>query len=467
MFDDDPSQHCSLLANLLSPTWYHTVVHRKGFIVLENGTSIAIPGALFDSGALGANYMSKTFVDDHSAQLSHLLEPCSGSVKLASAGHAMPITQSITLSITFSSSTNTNTSYTATLKLYVLTGLLSPIIIGLPAILNHYTPLFIEMIQAASDSITYSASASYLCNTLSPDLIPPWSASSFLDEAPEDLETPLPVCFGDALHYMEKPYEDALQDYFDLIPTQVSPEFSATTSIVDLLRSSLAIDVFVPQNWKGVKDIVIELNWKADLPSRLKPHARPINPRLFAHAKAEFDRLCKYFYQPSTSPIASCLVIAPKTTTPFIRYCGDYVTLNRYIEIGHYPIPVVLHELEKISGYSHFLDLDLVNSFHQFRLGPITSRRLSIVTPWGQVEPLFLPEGVGPASFILQEAMQTIFGDFDSWTVVIFDNILILGTSFQDLFEKDTHSLQRVQPIFKIFEIMVWFPQCEILWLHM
>ena len=42
----------------------------------------------------------------------------------------------------------------------------------------------------------------------------------------------------------------------------------------------------------------------------------------------------------------------------------------------------------------------MTNSFHQIPLGPISRQRLSVVTPWGQFQPRFLPEGVAPASII-------------------------------------------------------------------
>ena len=63
-----------------------------------------------------------------------------------------------------------------------------------------------------------------------------------------------------------------------------------------------------------------------------------------------------------------------------------------YIYIGHYKIPIVKEELPKISKYKVFVDLDMSNSFHRLKLGPITSSRLSIQTPWGQVEPKLMPD---------------------------------------------------------------------------
>ena len=141
-------------------------------------------------------------------------------------------------------------------------------------------------------------------------------------------------------------------------------------------------------------------------------------------------------YVPSTSPIASCLVIAPKATSPFIRFCDDYVSINKYIATGHYPIPHVQRSLEKIMQYSVFLDFDLVNSFHQFRLAELTSQRLSIQTPWGQVQPLFMPEGIGPASGILQKHASQIFEDFADWSIAIFDNLLVMAYDYDDAYRK-------------------------------
>ena len=118
------------------------------------------------------------------------------------------------------------------------------------------------------------------------------------------------------------------------------------------------------------------------MPEVMKPRARPVNPKLYEHAKKEFLRLMEYMYEKSSSDISSCLVIAPKATAPFIRFCGDYVGINRFIVIGHYPIPHVQRQLEKIMKFCIFLDFDLANAFHQIRLAAITSKCLSIQTPW-------------------------------------------------------------------------------------
>jgi len=184
-------------------------------------------------------------------------------------------------------------------------------------------------------------------------------------------------------------------------------------------------------------------NWLPDMPTEHRPPYRPINPKIFEATKAEFARMCKYIYTDSDSPIAVPLVVAPKATAPFIRICGDYVWINQYVVAGHYYIPHVMHELEKAAGYKYFIDLDLTNSFHQIPLAEDTSNKLSVTTPWGLKRPLFLPEGVAPASGLLQRMVMSVFSDFSEWTVALFDNILVLCNDLHDGIEKFLKILRR------------------------
>ena len=48
-----------------------------------------------------------------------------------------------------------------------------------------------------------------------------------------------------------------------------------------------------------------------------------------------------------------------------------------------------------------FCDLDITNLFHQLLLDDETSEIIDPKTPWGQVAPMFLLEGVGPESGVL------------------------------------------------------------------
>ena len=94
-------------------------------------------------------------------------------------------------------------------------------------------------------------------------------------------------------------------------------------------------------------------------------------------------------------------------------------------------------------GFKIFLDIDIINSFHQFPPTELSSQRLAIQSPWGLVEPIFLPEGVSPASCHLQWTMMQMFGDFDEWSIVIFDNVLLLAHDQDDACKKLRMFLER------------------------
>ena len=108
-------------------------------------------------------------------------------------------------------------------------------------------------------------------------------------------------------------------------------------------------------------------------------------------------------------------------------------------------IPRVQYEVEKAMGFKIFLDIDMTNSFHQFPLTELSSQRLAIQSPWGLVEPIFLPEGVSPASGHLQWTMMQMFGDFNEWSIVIFDNVLLLAHDERDACQKLRTFLERCQ----------------------
>ncbi len=440
----DPSLH-ELLRNMIlsavPEVTFYSSMHREGKINLTPEVQITLHKVLFDTGALHGSYIASRFVEEHQAALRPFLRPCKIIVTLADNKTKLLIDTVAFLPVTFFG--DDFVKHTAVVAFCVLNTCANDMIIGLPAIVKSFSKLLKQMIdQAVADAASMSEIVPDQLSAVSvstdiPPVIYPWTQAKDL-EAPEDLETDLPSSFPDALHYMEMSHEDAVKEFHDLIQSHVDPQFREATNIVHLLKTK-GVKVFVPSNWDGINGVPdFDLQWKSNMPESMKPRARPINPKLYEHAKKEFDRLMNYFYKPSSSPIASCLVIAPKATPPYIRFCGDYVGINKYIHIGHYPIPNIQYSLEKISTYKIFVDIDMANSFHQIRLSPATSEKLSVQTPWGQVAPIFMPEGIGPASGQLQSIVSNIFVDDETkdWLIAIFDNLLILAHDYDDAYKK-------------------------------
>ena len=451
-----------------------SVFHHGTVKVLLNGVEIGIPvEALFDSGSLQASFVSKTFLDRNPDVWNDRITPSIGHATLADKVTKVIILGTVQIPCTFAWEGH---EFAQEIKCHIVETLSTEIIVGLPHIILHFLELFVKMLQTAVERamnpqdavLDVNAVHAYGDDDFAPeDRIPgeiyePWTHIE--QEAPEDDEIGLPCSFSYALHYMEVSYEDALIEYEAMFEDHVSADFFKAVPELRQYLSEEAVKVFVPTNWEGIRINPITIKWKTTLPERDNIRARPVNPRLMAPAKAEFDRLLHYFYRPSNSPHASALVIAPKATKPFIRFCGDYVKKNEHIERGHFPMPHVKLTLEKITRFNVFLDIDWVNAYHQFPLSEDTSRKLSVVTPWGQVEPMFMPEGVSPASEIMQSVVQKIFGDFDDWLIAIYDNILVLAYDYADGFEKLKKIVARCKEynvFLKFSKTWLGFPSCE------
>jgi len=277
----------------------------------------------------------------------------------------------------------------------------------------------------------------------------PWSevSNTISDEEKTLYE---PCMYTDILSSMQDGVEKLEADFEQQLNEHVSPDFQAYYDIINLLRQYK--DVFIPYNWNGID--LQKLNMepisprvKSDLPTSLPRRTYFINPKKLANVKKELDRLDGYFLEKSDSPYSSPMVVAPKATDPFIRICGDFRVINKYIELSRAYIPNVLIELQKISKYSYFADIDMCNAFHQIPISKMFSDLLSMVTPWGARRPKFLPEGVNIAPGILQQVVQEIFKDFEEFMIVIFDNFLVLADSYEDLHKKLVLVLNRAREV--------------------
>ena len=138
--------------------------------------------------------------------------------------------------------------------------------------------------------------------------------------------------------------------------------------------------------------------------------------------------------------------------------------MNPYLIVPQAYIPRVQYEIEKAAAFSLFMDIDMTNAFHQRSLAPETSRRLAIQTPWGLVEPAFMPEGISPAMGVLQIAVRTMFQDYESWMIVIFDNLLLLAHNQEDACKKLKLFLERCEQhnvILKMAKSWFGFPSVK------
>ena len=402
-----------------------------GAIIISNSGRLMLTNVLFDTGALHGSYISKDLIDKYRRNMKSRIRQVSGEVVLGDSNTRIKVSERISLPVEFVDWKGQSYSATVDFCVWSMPGL--DAIIGLPDILDNFLGFLVDMLEAnRDDKKCDKVKAVFSLEERYQDLIRPWTIEQD-PESPEEAESYVPCDFTGPLYYLTKPHEEVIVEYLAMFEEHVAKDWRENTKVLELLSSEKAKDVFCPAEWKGINGFEpLELQFKPEMPAEHKPAVRPINPRLYEDASKEFKRMEGYMYTDSDSPIASPLVIAPKATKPFIRICGDYIWVNRWLHVGHYYIPHVMKELEKAAGYKYFMDLDLTNSFHQIKLGPVTSSKLSVVTPWGLRRPVYLPEGVAPASGTLQKMVMSLFDDFRDWTICIFDNILVLCNDYDD-----------------------------------
>ena len=394
---------------------------------------------LFDSGALHRSYINEDIVEKHREEWSDKIKPHKSWVRLADQKTVVQTKEAIRGVISFVSDGGTEYSGEVDAIVWRMKGL--DFILGLPDIVRNFITLFFLMLKQYQLELLGSVQEECVL----PGEVLEWSSGDY-EEAPEEAECPIPVAHEPILLFMETTHEEALKAYVDMLEDHIGENLKSCKEFKEILLSELAVERFVPKDWTGIKGFPpLELQFKESLPDTHPVRSRPINPRLYELAKKEFDRLCKYNYRPSTSPWAAPLVPASKNGPPYIRLCGDFKWVNPHIVMPQAYIPRVEYEIEKASNFRIFLDIDMTNAFHQFPLAPSTSQKLAIQTPWGLVEPVFMPEGISPASGHLQVTMMKMFSDFEAWSIIIFDNILLLASDQADACVKLRKFLERCE----------------------
>jgi hypothetical protein len=126
-----------------------------------------------------------------------------------------------------------------------------------------------------------------------------------------------------------------------------------------------------------------------------------------------------------------------------VRLCGDFrITINKYLQIDHYPLPTINHILMKMQGNNYFCELDLQEAYLQAPLDKESQELVTIVTEEGIFKYLYLPYGVstGPGSF--QRLITQKLNGLD--VIVYIDNIYICGKTLAETNNKLKQVLKRL-----------------------
>ncbi|MBW0527529.1 hypothetical protein O181_067244 [Austropuccinia psidii MF-1] len=91
------------------------------------------------------------------------------------------------------------------------------------------------------------------------------------------------------------------------------------------------------------------------------------------------------------------------------RLCGDFRALNNYTKADRYPIPRILHSLDKLAKAKYITKMDCMKGFHQNVFKPNSMKLLRIICHMGIYEYTRMPFGIKNAPAHFQRMMDTIF----------------------------------------------------------
>ena len=364
----------------------------EGWIKVSE-VDVHVCGILFDSGALHKSFISEELVSKYKDSWDSGISKVNRAVRLGDNKTVKSVTEQVRLNLTVLDSELQEHSGDIDAYVWSMPGL--DFIVGLPDIISSFKEVFVRMLDCeAVQSLQLLQETGLLgaieeVSDFAPGELVQWSVGDE-DGSPEEASTEVPCSFTEALNFMEVGHEESIAIYLKSFEKQVQKDFLDFPGVREFLESDMAKRRFAPKEWTGLKGFEpLALTFKPSLPDEHRVRSRSINPKLYEHARKEYDRLSQYMYRPSISPRASPLVIAPKATAPFIRFCGDYVWINEHIEFPQLYIPHVQHELEKAAGFKVFLDIDLTNSFHQIVLSDETSRELGCPDALGSSRAIF------------------------------------------------------------------------------
>ncbi|XP_026562019.1 uncharacterized protein K02A2.6-like, partial [Pseudonaja textilis] len=178
------------------------------------------------------------------------------------------------------------------------------------------------------------------------------------------------------------------------------------------------------------------------VPIRLKPRRVPfaIRPKL----DAELDKLLKQgVIEPTDFANWETPIVTPLKKDGSLRICSDYkTTINKYLQVSAYPVPVIQHLLHTFEPGSIFAKLDMSQAYQQFPVDNQTAELQTIVTHRGAFRCKRLQFGVSVAPGIFQSLMERILQGLPG-VVPYFDDILVSARDRPQLFQRVRAVLER------------------------
>ena len=147
--------------------------------------------------------------------------------------------------------------------------------------------------------------------------------------------------------------------------------------------------------------------------------------------------------QPSASEWAAAPVIVKKKDGSY-RYCVDYRSLNALTKKDSFPLPLIEECLDALADTAFFSTLDMASGYWQIAIDPDDRYKTAFITKYGLFEHVRLAMGLCNSPATYQRIMTYVLQNMLWQNVLVYlDDIIILGSSFNDHLETLSDVFQR------------------------
>ena len=244
--------------------------------------------------------------------------------------------------------------------------------------------------------------------------------------------------------------EDALTDQDKLRPCKqlkppMNPSFSeAQAHCEDIANAHASLFDGKLGCFKGVE---AKIHLEEDAQLKVMPAAKvPVG------IQSEFNAELKKMYELGESVdgpgirVASQIVpvVKLKDGVKKVRNCVNYQrTINPFIKDEPYNFPTPNEQIEKLNG-EYYTVLDFSGAYQQIKVYEPHRKFLTIVTPWGYLQPERLQFGIKTAPKIFQSNMDQLLAGIPSIACIV-DDVCITGKTPKDHFENLEKVLHRIE----------------------
>lgn len=173
--------------------------------------------------------------------------------------------------------------------------------------------------------------------------------------------------------------------------------------------------------------------------------ARPMSPQELRVIKQWLDdNLAKGFIRPSTSDVASPVLLARKPGGG-VRICVDYRGINNISLKNRYPLPLIKETLDAICKAKWFTKVDVIAAFNRLRMAEGHEWLTAFITRFGLYESLVCPFGLSGAPASFQNFINDVLYDIlDVYATAYLDDVLIFSETYEDHIKHVREVLQRL-----------------------